>query len=67
MGQGGSRTYTPFTSSINNPVAQYQSACPTHKVSTAELLNNIGIGISAVGADKTHSKIWTECLLQRFL
>ena len=60
-------TYTPFTPRVNDPVAQHKSTSPTDKISTAEFLYNIGVGISTVGTYESHCKIWPKSRLDSFL
>ena len=60
-------TYTPFTPCVDDPIAQHQSASSTYEIPATELLNDVGTGISAIRADKSHGKIWPKGGLLNFL
>ena len=60
-------TYPPFTPGVYHPVSEHQSTSTTHEVSAAELLHDIGVRVSAVGADETNGQIGPEGLRLRSL
>ena len=50
-------TYTPFTSRIDDPIAQHKSTATTDEVSATEFLHNIGVWISTVGTNQPNREI----------
>ena len=60
-------TYPPLTSRVDDPIAQHQPTSATDKVSAAELLDDIGVRISAFRADEADCEVRTESRLLDFL
>jgi hypothetical protein len=58
-------TYPPLAPSINNTVCKDQPTIRTHKISRSEILNNFGVGISAVWADETDREVRSKGRLLR--
>jgi len=58
-------TYPPLAPSINNTVCKDQPTIRTHKISRSEILDNLGVGISAVWADETDREVRCKSRLLR--
>ena len=59
-------TYPPFAPGVNDAVAEDQSTAPTHEVSSAKLLDNGWIRVSAVRADETDGEVRCKSSLLGF-
>lgn len=61
------KTYTPFAPRVHDPIAQHKSTGTTDEIATAEFLYDVGVWVSAVGADEPDCEIRPEGGLLRLL
>ena len=58
-------THPPFTSRVDDPVTKHQSTSTTYKISTAEFLNDVGVGVPAVRTYQADGEVRTKDRLLR--
>ena len=58
-------THPPFTSCVDDPVTKHQTTSTTYKISTAEFLNDVGVGVPTVRTYQADGEVRTKDRLLR--